>query len=153
MALQAAPLIGTTEPSNSVPGSSDRHGQLLTAGNFKIIWNLDKILVALCVMISVIVQKNNNSQTDDHQSGCELFWNYSYDPNQERSTTGFQTFDTGTFVLSLMRTNKKIGKTLNIISLNLLTLSCQAVTKENTYLNKPAANVYDVSVTPDVKMV
>ena len=52
MALQAAPLIGTTtvprnlsvscdygamEPSNSVPGSADRHAQLLTAGKFKII--------------------------------------------------------------------------------------------------------------------
>ena len=63
MALHAAPLIsttnvtrkgtflsvscdyGTTEPANSVPASSDRHAQLLTAGNFEIICNLDKILV------------------------------------------------------------------------------------------------------------
>ena len=37
MALQAAPLIGTMEPLNSVPGSSDRHAQLLTACNFEII--------------------------------------------------------------------------------------------------------------------
>ena len=45
MALPADPLIGTTEPSNSDPGSSDdRHAQLLTAtGNFVIIWNLVKI--------------------------------------------------------------------------------------------------------------
>ena len=63
MALQAAPVngttivirngkfisvscdCGTTEPSISVPGSSDRHAQLLAEGNFEIIWNLDKILV------------------------------------------------------------------------------------------------------------
>ena len=36
MALQTAPLIGMTESSNSVPGSSDRHVQLLTVGNFEI---------------------------------------------------------------------------------------------------------------------
>ena len=34
MAFQAASLIGSTEPSNYVPGSSDGHAQLLTAGNF-----------------------------------------------------------------------------------------------------------------------
>ena len=34
--LQAAPLIGTTETLNSVPGSSDKHVQLLIAGNFEI---------------------------------------------------------------------------------------------------------------------
>ena len=37
MVLRAAPLIGTTEPSDSVPGSSDRHALLLTAGNLEII--------------------------------------------------------------------------------------------------------------------
>ena len=37
MALQAAPLIGATEPLNSVPGSSDGHAQLLTVGDFEII--------------------------------------------------------------------------------------------------------------------
>ena len=37
IALQAAPLIGTMEPPNSVPGSSDRRAQFLIAGNFKII--------------------------------------------------------------------------------------------------------------------
>ena len=42
MALQASPLIGTMESSNSVPGSSDRHVQVLTAGNFEITWNLNK---------------------------------------------------------------------------------------------------------------
>ena len=60
MALQSALLIGTTivirnrnflsvscdygtmEPLNSVPGSSDKHAQLLTAGNFEIISNLEK---------------------------------------------------------------------------------------------------------------
>ena len=39
MALQAARLIDTTDSSNSVPASSDRHAQLLTAGtsnNFKV---------------------------------------------------------------------------------------------------------------------
>ena len=40
--LQAAPLFGTTETLNSVPGSSDKHVQLLIAGNFEIAWNLDK---------------------------------------------------------------------------------------------------------------
>ena len=63
MALQPAPLISTTivtrnrnflsvpcdygsmEPSNSVSGISDGHVELLIAGNFKIICNLDKILV------------------------------------------------------------------------------------------------------------
>ena len=44
MAFQAAPLIGSTEPSNSVPGNSDKHVQLLTADKFEIIWKLDKIL-------------------------------------------------------------------------------------------------------------
>ena len=37
MSLQAVPLIGTTERSNSAPESSDRHAQLLTVGNFEII--------------------------------------------------------------------------------------------------------------------
>ena len=32
--LQPSILISMSEPSNSVPGSSDRHTQLLTAGNF-----------------------------------------------------------------------------------------------------------------------
>ena len=45
MAFQATPLIGTTEPSNSVPGNSNKHVQLLTADKFEIIWKLDKILV------------------------------------------------------------------------------------------------------------
>ena len=36
MTFQAAPLIGTTEPSNSVPVNSDKLAQLLTAGNFEI---------------------------------------------------------------------------------------------------------------------
>ena len=37
MVLQASSFIGTTEPSNFVPGSSDRHAQLLTVRNFEII--------------------------------------------------------------------------------------------------------------------
>ena len=37
MALQAAALIGTTEPMHSFSGNSQRHVQLLTGGNFKII--------------------------------------------------------------------------------------------------------------------
>ena len=44
IALQATSMIGTTEPSSSVPGSSDRHALLLTEGNFEKILNLDKIL-------------------------------------------------------------------------------------------------------------
>ena len=45
MVFLAAPMIGPTEPLNSVPGSSDSHAQLLTADSFEIIWNFDKILV------------------------------------------------------------------------------------------------------------
>ena len=45
MGFQVAPLIGVTEPSNSVPGNSDKQAQFLTADNFKIIWKLNKILV------------------------------------------------------------------------------------------------------------
>ena len=44
---QAAALIGTMEPSSYVPGMSDRYAQFLTAGNFKIISNLEKTLVSV----------------------------------------------------------------------------------------------------------
>ena len=44
-ALQVSPLIGATDYLNSVPGSFDRHAQLLTGGNLEIIWHLDKTLV------------------------------------------------------------------------------------------------------------
>ena len=44
---QAAPLISSTEPSSSAPGRSDGHAQLLTAGNFEAISNLEKIMVRL----------------------------------------------------------------------------------------------------------
>ena len=37
MTLQAAPLIGTIKPSNSVPGRSDSAAQILTVENFEII--------------------------------------------------------------------------------------------------------------------
>ena len=47
VALQTAPVISTTEPSSSVSGSSDRHAQLLTVGNFEIIWNLNEDLVRI----------------------------------------------------------------------------------------------------------
>ena len=47
MAFQSALLIGITEPSNSVPGSSDKHAQLLASDNFEMIWKLDKILVRI----------------------------------------------------------------------------------------------------------
>ena len=53
-------------------------------------------------------------QTDSHQFPCELFRNCLYDPNQNRSTAGFQTFDTGPFLLSLQRTIKKIHRALKI---------------------------------------
>ena len=42
---QAAALIGPTELSSSAPRSSDGYAQLLTAGNFEIISNLEKMLV------------------------------------------------------------------------------------------------------------
>ena len=47
MALQAAPVISTTELSSSVSGSSDKHAQLLTVGNFEMIWNLNEVLVRI----------------------------------------------------------------------------------------------------------
>ena len=47
MACQTAPLIGTMETLNSVSGISDGYAQLLTAGNFEIIWNLNKILASV----------------------------------------------------------------------------------------------------------
>ena len=74
----------------------------------------------------MIVHKNDITQMDDHQSLCELFQTCSYDPNQNRSTTGFQSLDTGLLILSLKTTTKK-------------TLSCRVVTKGHKYLNKPAA--------------
>ena len=61
-------------------------------------------------------------QTDNRQSTCELFRSCLYDPIQNKSTTGFQTFDTGSFILSLKRTTKNIRKTLKIILLQFLTL-------------------------------
>ena len=54
-------------------------------------------------------------QTDDHQLLCELFQTCLYEPDKSRSTTGFQTFDAGPFLLSLQRTIKKICKDLTII--------------------------------------
>ena len=55
IALQATLLIGTTEPSNSVPRNSDRHALLLTEDNFEII-RVNKILVYVmryCIIKSV----------------------------------------------------------------------------------------------------
>ena len=60
------------------------------------------------------VHKSNIALTDDHQSAYGLFSSYSYDPKQNRSTAGFQTFDTGPFILSLKRTTKAhIAKIFN----------------------------------------
>ena len=88
---------------------------------------------------SAIILKNNITQTDHHN---ELFQSCSYDRNQNRNTIGFQTFDTGPFLLSLQETNKKIPKALMIILLHFLTLSRLVVTKGHTYLNKPAAETW-----------
>ena len=41
IALQSTSMIGATESSTSVLGSSDRHALLLTEGNFEIILNLE----------------------------------------------------------------------------------------------------------------
>ena len=86
--LQATPMIGTTEPSSSVPGSSDRYAQFLTACSFEIISILNNFnnfnfrAPTLCIIISLIVQKNNITQTDGHQFSCELFQSCSYDSKQ-----------------------------------------------------------------------
>ena len=61
-ALQTTSLIGTTEPSSSVPGSSDKHALLLTEDNFEIILNLDKMLVHVmryCVIKAVCISTAN----------------------------------------------------------------------------------------------
>ena len=63
IALQATSLISTTEPSSSVPGGSDKHELLLTEGNFKIILNLDKILVRVmryCVIKAACIGTANS---------------------------------------------------------------------------------------------
>ena len=44
------------------------------------------------------------------KEGVSILEETMYDPNQNRSTTGFQTFDTGQFPLSLQRTIKKSTK-------------------------------------------
>ena len=56
------------------------------------------------------MHKNNATQTDDHQFPCDLFQIYSYGAKHNRSTAGFQTFDTGPFILSIKRTIKKSAK-------------------------------------------
>ena len=64
-----------------------------------------------------MVHKKYTTQTEDHQSACvcELFRSCLYDPNQDGSTTRFQTLDTGLFILSLKRTTKKIHKTILLL--------------------------------------
>ena len=96
----------------------------------------------LTLLISVIVHKNNITQTDDHESACELFLSYSYDLKLNWSTTGLQTFDIGPFIHSLKRTTKKPRKALKIMLLNFHYLPCWVVTKGHTYLNKPAAESF-----------
>ena len=82
---QAAALIGPTELSSSAPRSSDGYAQLLTAGNFEIISNLENVSAcALCTIISLIAHKNNISQTVGYQFSCELFQSCLYDPKQRK---------------------------------------------------------------------
>ena len=75
---------------------------------------------------SVILHKNNITQTDDNQSACELFRSCLCNSNQKICTAGF---DKSPFILSLKRTTKTIRKTLKIISLQFLIFSGQVVTK------------------------
>ena len=63
----------------------------------------------------MIVHKNNVPQTDDQQFLRELFQNCFHDSNQKRNTTGSQTFDAGSLLLSLQSVTKKIRKALKII--------------------------------------
>ena len=58
-------------------------------------------------IISVIIHKNNITQTDDHQSTCDLFDSACMIQTKKRSTTGFEK---GPFILSLKRTTKTICK-------------------------------------------
>ena len=85
------------ETLNSVPGSSDKHAQFLTADNSKIIWNLNKFWCALCVLISAIVHKNNITQADNHQFRVNYF----------KAAHMIETFNTCPFLLSLQRFIKK----------------------------------------------
>ena len=63
----------------------------------------------------MIVHKNNVPQTDDQQFLRELFQNCLHNSNQKRNTTGSQTFDAGSLLLSLQSATKKIRKALKII--------------------------------------
>ena len=80
-------------------------------------------------IISVIIHKNNITQTDDHQSTCELFDSARMIQTKKKSPT---RFDKGPFILSLKRTTKTIRKALKIIPLQFLILSCQVLMKVYT---------------------
>ena len=62
---------------------------------------------------------------------------------QTRSTTGFETFETGPFLPSLQKIIKKnLLSTKDHIATIFDPLSNLVVTKEHTCLNKPAAEIY-----------
>ena len=71
---------------------------------------------------------------------CELFRSYLYDPKQNRSTAGFQTFDIGPHILPLKKTTKQKNlqstKDHIVTVFNPFTLGGK---KGHIYLNKPAA--------------
>ena len=105
-------------------------------------------------MISVSVHKSNITQTDNYQFTCEIFRSCLYDLNQSRSTAGFQTFDTGPFLLLLQKTIKKIHKALKIFDPLLPGVNKRAyIHKQTCSLNLQVwLSVYDVLISPGVKM-
>ena len=117
IALQAASLIGTTEPSNSIPGSSDRHALVSTEGKFKIIWNLSKVLVRVMRYNICDHTKDKITQTVIINSRVNYFEAARMIQIKKSSTTGFQTFYTGLLILSLKRTTEKNLQSTRIVSL------------------------------------
>ena len=53
-------------------------------GHLRNILKFRHNFCVLCIIISVIIHKNKITQTDDHQSACELFRSCSYDPNKKK---------------------------------------------------------------------
>ena len=90
--------------------------QDLTADNFEIIWNLDKILV--CIM------RYNICNYPLKKFPLENYF----------EAVGFQTFDAGLLLLALQGNTEKIVEALAIILFQFLTLSCKVVAKGHTCL-------------------
>ena len=91
---------------------------------------------ALCILIFLIVHKNNIKQTDDHQFACELF----EAAPMIQTKKGAQQYSNHSIQVHVnFKPLKKVHKALKIILLQFLTLPCRLVTKGHTHFNKSAA--------------